>query len=132
MPSTRIRCSPPWPPWIASRNDCSPLLPPTSIAVAGTTMPGVSAAHAPRVWLVGTESRMAFGITLRTDVFCVSTIGLWPDTVIVSWSSPTCSSTLIGAVKFAGSSTPSRFTAPKPVNVNVTLYRPGVRFTSLY
>jgi hypothetical protein len=54
---------------MANRSDCSPLLPPTSMAVPATTIPGVNAAQAPNVLFVGIESRMSFGIRFRTEVF---------------------------------------------------------------
>ena len=60
-------------------------------------------------------------MTLRTAVFETSTTGVSPDTVTVSWSDPTASSTLTGAVKLVVSSRPSRLAVWKPVRENVTL-----------
>src|SRR5262245_11871506 len=61
-----------------------------------------------------------------------STIGLAPETVIVSSSDPTFISALTVAVKLAGSSSPSRLYVLKPGSVNVTVYTPGRRSTMLY
>ena len=63
--------------------------------------------------------------------FCVSTIGLSPETVIVSSTEPTFMSALTFAVKAEVSSMPSRLTLLKPVSVNVTAYVPGRRSTIL-
>ena len=71
-------------------------------------------------------------MTRCCTVFCVSTTGLWPLTVIVSSSEPTFISTLMGAVKLLVSSMPSRLTVPNPASVNVTAYTPGRRSTILY
>src|SRR6516164_1261341 len=65
-------------------------------------------------------------------MFCVSTIGDWPETVTVSSKAPTLSSTLTVAVNAADNSMPSRLSGLKPVNVNVTVYGPGTKSTILY
>ena len=64
-------------------------------------------------------------------MFCVSTTGLSPVTVMVSSSEPTFISTLIGAVKLLVSSTPSRFTVPKPASEKVTGRRAGTEVDDL-
>src|SRR5438309_2347802 len=67
---------------------------------------------APIDWMlrppVGTASSSACGSTCCVTACCTSTTGDAPDTVTVSCRSPTRSSALTGAVKFAGSSTPLR------------------------
>jgi hypothetical protein len=70
---------------------------------------------------VGTASSSACGSTCCVTACCTSTTGDAPETVTVSSSAPTRSSPLTGAVKLAGSSTPSRFTVEKPGRLNVTL-----------
>ena len=69
----------------------------------------------------GIASSTVDEITACDAVFCTSTTGLCPETVIVSSSEPSRISALIAAVKFTGSSTPSRRTVLKPVSVNVTV-----------
>ena len=51
----------------------------------------------------------------------MSTIGVAPETVIVSSSAPTCMSAFTFAVNPVVSSMPSRLTALKPASVNVTV-----------
>ncbi len=91
---------------------------------------------APTDWMlrppVGTASSSACGSTCCVTACCTSTTGDAPDTVTVSSSAPTRSSALTGAVKFAGSSTPSRFTVENPGSVKVTVYVPGRRSRILY
>ena len=65
-------------------------------------------------------------------MLCTSTMGDSPVTVIVSSSEPTRRSALTVLVKVPVSSMPSRLTALKPVNVNVTEYTPGRRSTMRY
>ena len=62
-------------------------------------------------------------------VFCTSTMGDSPVTVTVSSIRPKLISTSMVAENEPDSSTPSRFTVVKPVNVNVTSYMPGGRAT---
>jgi hypothetical protein len=64
---------------------------------------------------------ISLSITVCRRTLCTSTIGDSPVTVIVSSSAPTLSSASTVAVKAPGSSMPSRRTALKPVNVNVTV-----------
>ena len=54
-------------------------------------------------------------------VFCTSTSGVSPVTVIVSSSAPTRRSASIFAVNDPDSTMPSRFTVLKPGRVNATL-----------
>ena len=65
-------------------------------------------------------------------VFCTSTSGVSPVTVIVSSSAPTRRSASIFAVNEPASTTPSRLTVLKPGSVNVTVYVPGTRLTIWY
>ena len=58
--------------------------------------------------------------TLRCDVFCVSTTGAAPETVIVSATFPTARSAFTVAVNPVVSSTPSRRRLLNPASVNVT------------
>ena len=51
----------------------------------------------------------------------MSTIGLSPVTVIVSWTAPTRSSPSTFDVKLGDTSTPSRLTVLNPVRLNVTV-----------
>ena len=60
-------------------------------------------------------------MTRCCTTFWMSTVGVSPVTVIVSWSEPTRRSAFTVAVKEAVSSTPSRLTVVNPVSVNVTL-----------
>ena len=69
----------------------------------------------------GTALMMSRVMTRCCVTFWTSTVGVSPDTVIVSCSDPTRRSALTVAVKDAVNSMPSRFTALKPVSVNVTV-----------
>ena len=65
-------------------------------------------------------------IRSRSSVRCfvmvwTSTIGLSPETVIVSSSAPTFRSALSVETKSAGSTNPSRLTVVNPVSVKVTV-----------
>ena len=64
-------------------------------------------------------------MTRCCTTFCTSTVGAWPDTVIVSSTAPTRRSAFTVAANEADSSMPSRLTVLKPVSVNVT--RVGAR-----
>ena len=81
---------------------------------------------------VGTASMMSRVITFCCVTRCVSTTGDSPVTVTVSSRAPTFMSALTGAVNPVVSSMPSRLMMLKPANVNVTVYRPGLRSTILY
>ena len=72
------------------------------------------------VFPVGTVSSRAWEITFCCVMFEVSTSGVCPDTVTVSSSPPTFSSTFKIAVKLGPSSRPSRLKVLKPGSVNVT------------
>ena len=82
---------------------------------------GMSAPKENNVFPVGTVSRRACEITFCCVMFWVSTSGVWPDTVTVSSSPPTFSSTFNVAVKLGVSSRPSRLNGAKPGSVNVTV-----------
>ena len=97
------------------------MLPPTSWALPDPiVIPGVSAAKASSVLLVGTVSSASRVICFRVVVFCTSTTGLCPETVTVSSSAPMRISALTVAVKLAASSTPSRLNVLKEGSENVT------------
>ena len=68
---------------------------------------------------VGTALSTSRVSTCCLALLCTSTTGAAPDTVTLSWSVPTDRSMLIVAVKFAGSSTPSRIWVLNPVSENV-------------
>jgi len=70
---------------------------------------------------VGITSSTSRVMTVRVVMFCTSTTGDSPVTVIVSATEPTFRSTLIEAVKSDVSSIPSRLTVLKPASVKVTL-----------
>ena len=93
-----------------------PLLPPTSVL---RDAPGVSAAKFMPVF--GSDWITGMVMTFCWFTFCVSTIGAWPDTVMLSSTPPTWSSALTAAVNPAESSMPSRFSTLKPVRVKVTV-----------
>ena len=78
----------------------------------------------PTAWMlrpVGMTSMTSRVITVRVVMFCTSTTGVSPVTVIVSATAPTFRSALTFAVKSDVSSMPSRRTVVKPVSVNVTV-----------
>jgi hypothetical protein len=102
------------------RTERSPLLPPTSCALGGSTTDGISEASASMLFAVGTASSSSFEIVRCWATFWVSTSGELPETITVSWMVPTESVALTVAVKFAGSARPSRLKVLKPVSVNVT------------
>jgi hypothetical protein len=66
------------------RTDRSPLLPPTSCALGGSTTDGISAAIPSMLFAVGTASRSSLENVRCCDTFCVSTSGVLPETVTVS------------------------------------------------
>ena len=70
---------------------------------------------------VGSAASASDETTFCCVTFCVSTSGEPPLTVTVSWSDPTCISTLTFAVNPLVSCTPSRLIEPNPVSVNVTV-----------
>ena len=77
------------------RTERSPLLPPTSCAFGGSTTAGISAAMPSTLLAVGTVSSTS-RVTVRCWVApCTSTSGVAPDTVMVSCSWLTVSSTSI-------------------------------------
>src|SRR5438093_13516770 len=78
---------------------------------------------ASRSWRVNTVVRCAFD---------TSTTGEEPDTVTDSSTAPTRSSALTVAVKLDGSSIRSWMNVANPWIVNVTLYKPGRRSTTVY
>ena len=65
-------------------------------------------------------------------MFCVSTIGAWPVTVIVSSSDPTVISALTVDANPELTWTPSRLNVLKPTSVNVMTYGPGRNSTIRY
>ena len=69
---------------------------------------------------VGSASSRSRVSTSSRCVFCTSTIGDSPVTVMVSLSAPTCSSAFTGATKFAVSTIPSRLTVLNPGSVKMT------------
>ncbi len=103
-----------------------PELPPTSWLTGDPTTwlpltPGIST---PRFWNerpVGTLSITSRVTTTCCCVFCRSTTGDWPDTVIVSATLPTFRSALTAAVNPVVRMMPSRRTALKPPSVKVTV-----------
>src|SRR2546428_13771374 len=74
---------------------------------------------------VGRLSSSSFETTSRRVLDCTSTTGLTPVTVTVSATDPTRISTLIGPVKSASSTTPSRTPVLNPTSVKVTVYVRG-------
>jgi hypothetical protein len=58
--------------------------------------------------------------TFAVSTLCVSTVGAWPETVMVSSRAPTRNSAFTVAVKLALNEIPSRFTVLKPVSEKVT------------
>ena len=93
------------------------MLPPTSCAFGGCTTAGISDAIPSMLCEVGTAASSSREITRCCVTFCVSTSGVCPDTVMVSSSEPTDSSTLTVAVKLGGRSSPSRRVTEKPGSV---------------
>src|SRR4051812_14433958 len=81
---------------------------------------------------VGRASIASFVTTFRDATLCVSTIGVAPDTVMVSSTEPTRSSALMVAVNPVVSVMPSRLMLANPGSANVTVYDPGRRSTILY
>jgi hypothetical protein len=99
------------------RTDRSPMLPPTSCAFGGCTTAGMSDAMPSALCEVGMTVRVS-----RVIVFCwvsvdVSMSGVAPDTVMLSSSEPSFSSTFSVAVKLGASSMPSRRRTEKPGRV---------------
>ena len=95
-------------------------MPPTSWLVLVT--PGMSTPIWPVDFMpAGIAFMTSRVITFCCVTFCTSTIGAWPDTVMVSSSEPTRMSAFTVAVNAAVSSMPSRFTVLKPVSANVTV-----------
>lgn len=107
-------------PWTVIRTDRSPLLPPTSWALGGSTTDGISAAMPRALRAVGTASSTSLEMTFCWVMFWVSMSGAPPDTVTVSCMAPRSSSTFRVAVKLGGSSMPLRLSVLKPVSAKVT------------
>src|SRR6185503_12450946 len=80
----------------------------------------------------GSALMMSASSTCCRAVFCTSTIGDSPVTVIVSSTAPTRMSAFTSAVNDPVSSTPSRRTVLNPGSVMVTVYVPGRRFSTRY
>ena len=107
------------------RTDRSPLLPPTSWAFGGSTTAGMSAAMPSALFAVGTVSSSSRETVRCCVAPCTSTSGVAPETVMVSCSWLTVSSTSTWAVKLVRSSRPSRLSVAKAASENVTVYTPG-------
>src|SRR4249919_3195099 len=80
----------------------------------------------------GIASRTSFPRTRCCVTLWTSTIGVSPVTVTDSSTAPTRKSAFTVAVNDPASSMPSRLNALNPGSVNVTLYVPGRRSTTLY
>ena len=99
-----------------------PVAPPTLVSEARLEIiPGMRSARFWNSLGVGMESTTSRVRTSVRWLFCTSTTGLAPVTVMVSATSPTRMSALTVAVKPDVNSRPSRLTEPKPVNANVTV-----------
>ncbi len=120
MPSTMIMLSPARLPWTTRFMPVSGTDPPTFCETPVTKTPGVIAAKLTKLRSVGSASITSREAVCFCTTFCVSTIGLAPDTVIVSSTEPTFRSALTVAVNADVNSMPSRFTALKPVRVKDT------------
>ena len=120
MPLTRIAPSPSTPPCICMFVIVMPVMPPTSWLIgppgAEVVRPGMSCASAVYCLPVGIVSRTSRVMTRAWLTFWTSTSGLAPDTVTVSWTLPTRSSTLTFAVNPAVSSMPSRLIVVNPAS----------------
>ena len=88
-------------------------------------MPGISSAVAAHERAVGIDVSTSLPMVVCRRMLCTSTIGVTPDTVIVSVTPPTVISASICAVNAPVSSIPSRFTWLKPGSAKVTVYVPG-------
>ena len=86
MPSCSRRESNVLPPCTVMRTERSPLLPPTSCALGGSTTAGISAAMPSTLFAVGTVSSTSREIVRCCVALAVSTSGVEPVTVIVSSS----------------------------------------------
>ena len=95
--------------------------PPTFCDTPVTNTPGFIAAKLTKLRSVGSTSITSRDAVCFWTTFCVSTMGLAPETVIVSSTEPTFRSALTLAVNADVSSMPSRFTLLNPVSVNVTV-----------
>src|SRR4051812_6013508 len=81
---------------------------------------------------VGTASSTSRDSTCVFWLLCTSTTGEEPDTVTDSSSAPTLRSAFTVAVKFDGSSSPSRLKVLNPWSEKVITYTPGRRSTTWY
>src|SRR5262249_53942634 len=99
----------------------SPELPPTSGRLRGTTAPAAIAAYDWMVFWTGRLSSIWRVMTVCWRTFCVSTTGLAPETVTVSWTVPGRTSTFTVAVHRVFSSTPSRLAGLNPGHVKGTV-----------
>ncbi len=127
MPSTASCACAPLTPWPRGAV-CSICRDPPMSGVANR-MPGSMLLTENTCLVVGSTSSISRVTTSVLDACVTSTIGAWPETVIVSASEPSFMSALIVATKFDGSSTSGRTMVEKPVSVNVTRYTPGRRST---
>jgi hypothetical protein len=121
MPSTITRLSAARLPWTTRFMPVSGTEPPTFCDTPVTNTPGFMAAKLTKLRSVGSTSITSREAVCFWTTFWVSTIGLAPETVIVSSTEPTFMSALTVAVKAVVSSIPSRLTVLKPVSENVTV-----------
>ena len=106
--------------------------PPTFCLTPVTSTAGVSAAKLTKLRSVGSWSIASRVAVDFCTTFCTSTIGLSPETVMVSVTPPTRISAPTLAVNDVVSSMPSRLTVLKPLSENVTVYVPARKSMILY
>ena len=85
------------------------------------TMPGISSAVAAHDLAVGIDVSTSLLMVVWRRMLCTSTIGVTPETVIVSVTPPTAISASIAAVNEPVSSMPSRRTWLNPGRAKVTV-----------
>ena len=93
--------------------------------------PGTSVIRLPITRAVGVLSSTSRVMTWVCATLRTSTIGLEPETVMVSVIAPALNSTLTEAAKPAVSVMPSRRTVEKPCRANVTRIRAGLQIDEL-
>jgi hypothetical protein len=97
-----------------------------------TVMPGVAFSSEPTVRVAGIAAITSWLTTTSRRVFCTSTTGASPVTVIVSWSAPTLSSIGIVIVTLPDRARSVRCTVLNPGSDAVSEYVPGGRSMMRY
>ena len=119
-PFTIMRWSPVRPPLATSDATSATTAPPTSRPPTSCLTPAIRTPSANGVRELGSAATISWVIDTCRVVLCRSTVGVAPETVIVSSTVPTAMSALTVTTLVPSSSTLSRTTVLNPGSVNAT------------